>query len=831
MVSGLRDFVFLLVALLAAQCTWAQSVTVELEQFGVGSYVHLGAWNGIRVRLTNETDEALPVRVQWDVPNADGDLALQSRSVTLSPHQPLSTWLYAWVSPTISNNTVWIVRAYEERDGRRRSEVGLARISLNTAAAGPAIVVETPSSLIGVIGGGSDGNLRAYQNNRLGGYMEEPAVGAMEATVVASGLQVRDLPDRWEGLEGFDALVWTNPATSNSMSPQDLTLDQADAIREFVRRGRHFIIILPEAGNPWGLGEGQITHLSDLLPTQAPQLREGVPFAELTSVLSKTDSVKTNVRGVTRVSFFDAASLDNHFEPFLAMPCQIDERSGTFRPRLNSIDGHVFAVQRTYGHGRITLVGIDVTNDQFHLLQTSPIPQPDAFWNRILGRRIDTPTANEVTQLEGDRKLISRGSITTNQLGGGNLVADAIGMQGQAAIGILAAVLLFSIYWVAAGPGGFAMLRQLKRVRHAWGMFVAMAVLFTAVAWGGVSIIGTQHEGIQHLTVIDWIHRPLGEERPEEPNFMRASVWFSVGVSNYGYTHVSVESERGQRNLLTGWTNPDRVSSGFPNIDRYDAPLNRPGDLRIPARSTESQLYLQWLGSVDPKWGGISVVPDDPIIQEIDDRGSMVTLNGSIQHNLPGTLSDVLIIYVNPRRTPLRRYAPNSIRPNVSQPIPNYGNAEGVAEWPAGSPLSLGSKLAGSNTFNLVDNDLNNFFRDRVSRRKDDPIVLDGMVDLLHRNPYMHLLSVFNMLPAPNYLDPSPSSNEIRLQRRIGRELDLSVWMTRPCLIVIGILNNVSCPVPITINDEPPANSYGTVMVRWIYPLPLDESMIIPEPR
>ena len=61
----------------------------------------------------------------------------------------------------------------------------------------------------------------------------------------------------------------------------------------------------------------------------------------------------------------------------------------------------------------------------------------------------------------------------------------------------------------------------------------------------------------------------------------------------------------------------------------------------------------------------------------------------------------------------------------------------------------------------------------------------------------------------------------------MGRELDLSPWFVRPCLIVIGYLEPSACPIPIRV-DGKPVTSTGTTVVRWIKPLKLDATIAFP---
>src|SRR5688572_24831759 len=204
----------------------AQSgVTVEMgvegTTFGVGGYFRAGGMTAIRLKLTSYLAEPTAVWVQWQVPNADGDIQEIGRSLTLTPNQPAYPWLYAELPPETSQSTVWTVRVFEERDGERGSELGGARIDGSSAAG----QVDITSGMIAVVSDRLMG-LDDYTNTGMKGRQRPP--GSHEDTRIVPGLRPTDLPDRWFGLLPFEAIVWSN------RSPQDLGLDQANALREYV---------------------------------------------------------------------------------------------------------------------------------------------------------------------------------------------------------------------------------------------------------------------------------------------------------------------------------------------------------------------------------------------------------------------------------------------------------------------------------------------------------------------------------------------------------------------------------------------------------------------
>ncbi len=75
----LRALSFVLLATLATFPATAadqgRDVEVELEQFGVGSDFRASDVTGIALRLTSSLREPTPCFVQWEIPNADGDIA------------------------------------------------------------------------------------------------------------------------------------------------------------------------------------------------------------------------------------------------------------------------------------------------------------------------------------------------------------------------------------------------------------------------------------------------------------------------------------------------------------------------------------------------------------------------------------------------------------------------------------------------------------------------------------------------------------------------------------------------------------------------------------
>ncbi|MEE9131589.1 MAG: hypothetical protein V3T84_16360 [Phycisphaerales bacterium] len=809
-----RRFLFpaLLALAVIASTAAAQSgdVTVELDQFGVGSWFRPGGITAIRLKLTSLLDEPTQCWVQWEVPNAEGDPAEYGRSLTLTPGTPAFVWLYATLPAKTGMGDTWTVRVFEEREDDRRGELGGTRISPSLVSA------QRAGAEVGMIAvvGRAVMKLDDYRNP-LPQQANPP--GAHEQTLIVGGIRPDRLPDRWDGLRAFEAVVWSDAL------PQELRASTAAALAEYVRRGGHLIIALPSAGNPWALGRGGVTDLDPLFPQHAPRKDEAVPITKLLPIISKSDRALRDFEVSIRVfkeigSTFDV--LDNHYEPLIALP-----------------DGRVVVIQRTYGHGRITIIGLDLASQR---LASMGLPEADVLWNRVLGRRSDTPRARQLKGME-DQDRLARPIRDHRRIGDGRLLADQLSKTGNPGTGILAAFVLFIAYFLLAGPLGFFALKQQGLTRHSWLVFSATAALFTAVAWAGVGLLREHSIELKHVTVLDYVARPADDQRPDELHLQRATGWFSLYVPSYGTARVSIDSDPAQRDLLLTWSAPEQDPQRFPNVAPYRVDVAKtPADYRIPARASVSQMYASWLGALDPQWGGmIRVDPNDPLRVQRDARGERdERLVGSLSHDLPGNLENVLIVWVTNNRLARRRWAKDSdtelawVPALQSGKALNIGHMWAIGPWGPQTPLSFSTaKMKPSGQTGFERNTLERYIRTYAGK---SGIGVPGSQTPLRDDAvrrHFEMLSFFHQITPPRYHRQGgrdPQKNLV-LTRLLGRELDLSAWLTRPCLIVVGWLPDSQCPIPLRVDGDPP-NSSGLTIVRWIYPLPLAQEELTNKP-
>jgi len=826
-------------ALTALASTSNAQVTISLEQFGAGGCFRGGDVVPILLSLQTATSEPIPVEIAWELPNNNGDVAQHSRVVVCDPGQPRSVWLYGRVpnapDELAAVEAISTVRAWEHKDGRRGAELVSARIAPNSASK-PTRCISRTSGLIGVIGSGRMGL------DALGtpppGMTDLPSRN--ETTQIARSIAPQEIPDRWEGLSSFSAIVWSEG------SPQSLSPDAARALRDWISLGGVFVIVLPERSDPWGVAAQAAKHaLSDLMPDWKADRREEARISALLPAISKVSRISQQSAAMP-VTFFQPPVNASVWEPLVVLPAPRVSSTGFSAPRSGSIEGKVIGITRPFGVGRITVLGLDVNALHRRALLSGGLPEADVFWNPILGLRGDSPTADTIRQLEEQKSLVEK-LPTIVEFGRGNLISGAISMASEVTVGLLAAFLLFGSYWIIAGPGGFYFLRLFHRERFSWLLFVIAALVFG----GGTLAWGAFQEGrrgsTQHVTVLTAVRLPPDRQQSNDLPLVRATTWVSALISGYGRTTVEVERESCRTARIEGWESPSDVPSSFPNPARIPQPIETPMKLEVAARGTSASFELQWLGSIAKEWGELPRAPDParPLVQTVVAAPSpKVMLSGLLTHSLPFPLVQVGLLHITPVRQPLPGVSPaNALLIEPSGEMPYFGRYVMMPEWAPNTPIEIAEQLypGGAIAVDERDGDLSRALRVRYQQpwASDRGFRLDQGGLLLtaeQRRTFIEMLGLYSALPTPMYI-AQPTSNPVRFERMLARDIDLSHWLSTPCLIVTGFLDpsdpasgGASCPVPLRF-DGRELPSTGLTFVRVVFPLPVDLRFATPPSR
>ena len=774
-------FAALLAGALPADAQTGDEVAVEAVQYGIGDAARAGDWAGIQVNVLDSAPEQRDILLRVAVRDADGDRANYDRVVTSNPGVEQSFWLYARM-PFGSESEpppVLVFEAIETEQGRVRPGRLLGRFDPGIGSAKR--IIEPSLGIIATIGPYDAGlGQYAYSIGNL------PAVPfGHELTWVVTGRSVPLLPDHWQGLTALDALVWTESTTSTT-EPSALTPERARAIRTWVERGGHLIVILPPAGDPW---YGAAHPLSDLLPDiERPRRIDGVDLEALRPLLA--ESIDTPLPRNAVLQTFTPSS---------------DAGPGDARPLLTTPDGDCVVIQRLVGSGAVTVVGIDLTAGP---LRRYNLPDAEAFWHRVLGRRADIKRPEEFTQQERS----DAGSRT--QVDFDHDISSQIDSTGRAVQGILYGLVVFITYWLVAGPVGFMLLKKRNLQQHAWVAFVACTAVFTALAWAGATALRPGRVEVTHLTLLETVH---GQSTA------RARTWASVMLPDYGESTISVDDESGETgrsaNLLSPW-NPPGMSgfvSGFPDNTGYSIDARSPDTLTVPTRATVKQIRADLGGQTG--WSGIALQrdparADDPVIA-IDG----LALSGTIIHDLPGALRDVRVI-VCQGQVPLR--TPGATMTGLS-PTRTLVFASRFQDgrWEPGEPFDLSTVVNSATIQDALRGDyFRSAVRDGTNASAINPAAGRPLTDRLVSARFM------SMFAPPNYNDDRDTVANRQARRFSTHGWDLGRWLTGPCVIVTGFLqidardaSPGAVPFPLFV-DGRAAPAQGVTMVTWIYPLP-----------
>ncbi len=760
----------LLFLVLATAVGAADDYTINVNSVGIGNQWRAGDTTPINVTVSSNANVPTSAWIQWEVPDADGDMVLWGRQITIAPQGTTSTWLHAPTQPWDDNNTPWNIRLRSWSNNEATTELLTHRFS--PASTGSQLTEHT------------EGQIAVFGNRRVGlsGFLPSGWIETKpEATKVVSGLTSEDLPDAWQGYAALDALVWSD-------ATPEFSFRQSEAMMHWIDRGGHLVITLPTIGNPWSLGT-QNGPLASLLGNMHPTLDEA-PLSSMHNLLGRNNNWQ-------RVNI-----------PIHVLGNMRNEWPADFTPLLWLDDGRVVAVQQNIGYGAVTVIGIDLTNGK---LASQGLPEADVLWNRVLGRRADTPSQNTVQQLK-DADRWSPVAYSENQLSLGSLAAQKIAMSTTAGGRLGTVFLLVFSYWLIGCPVGYYVLCRYRKQRWTWVMFASTAVIFTAGTWVAAATTSGVQTTLKHVTVVDHVYGAMGQ---------RAIGWFSVFLPNFGRSEISVHGD--PNTVLLPWS-PPSASMTPTFVDKREILINLdlPRDsFEQPSRATTANFSFEWLGGInDDFYHSLIRIDSDnpPAVREGDKNSLSGALTGSIVNHASVAMKDVTIVWIsNVRNIPgqFDRDEDNKLLPWIkhteSGNTLNKSFAWRLSSWESGETLRLDS----------LRPDPMSSFSSSVSNRYQLNPWSTGRMTVSQWRTHMEMLSLYSQLTPPKYqkLPQLKGGKTFRSIRQDGRSLDLSWWFGRPCIIVMGFIPDSPIPVKVNIDGDPVLDSKGVTFVRWVFPL------------
>jgi hypothetical protein len=760
---------------------------MEIEQgyTGLDGYIRPGSWAPIRLSVDNLAADDREVLFRWELDDPDGDRVVAERRVTLTRQregQPV--WLYAPVPLDTQDQSQWTLRAIDAD-----SQELLASMVRTPNAD---LLLRESETLIAVTSAGDLGLVDAARHDLSQAPIQ-----------LVRGLSLGRLPDRWHGLDALSALIWTQDLGDDPADPLQVSEAALSALRQWVYRGGHLVVVLPQVGQTWSQSP-----LADMLPVDGSRWRpvDTEDWYKIPTVGGLVRPGETGGGSSLTLTTFDVAADDPRATVLL--------RDTQRRP---------IVVAGRYGFGAVTLVGLDLTAEA---VRRSGVNLGERrLWHEVFGWSFPILTRGGLERQVTEGRLYTAENLAEQnqfvELAG--YIPGRIAMTGTVSTLLVGGIVLFGLYWLIAGWLLQPLMRRRGWARWTWVGFVGTVCGFAALAWGGAALLRPVETGLRHVTILDF---------DGNAGVARGRSFGSLLIPRFGTAEVATATPTlggrlGQAvNLIASpGTQSEPTPGGFVDTQRYDLNAADPARFELPVRSTTKTLSIDYLGPVDGDLAGLrepfTVAATRPI-EAGPDRWPV----GEVRHTLPGTLTNVQIVYC-----PGEAFdASNRLR-QLEPVIWRYVNDAGENRWDPDRPLRLTGRPGRYERLTPpfrrwreidVERDWSSaegFLGRRLGelsgptanppRQADDSVVVREL----------ELLSFFDALPVPALKrDPeSPALNRgFVLRRQLAPRMDLTPLLRGRRVIILGHLPEGPLPVPLAVDGEAPP-SRGWTMVRWVY--------------
>jgi hypothetical protein len=736
------------------------NLTVGQDDVGFMGIIKPGVWNAIRLTLENPSAQPMAVQCRWTLNDFDKDVIIASRHVTVPARRKQTVWVYGCVPVTLSNQPDWKIDVIESETRQVLATKPIVNCKLTP-----------PSRRLIALSGNSRLGLNEFTADIADSRL---IVHHQELTTLARGLESGNLPDRWYGYDTLDTLILTP-----EIEPTKIPVEVFSGLRDWIKRGGHLVIVMPSVNEAWSQSPG----------------KDFLPEAEITR--KESQKLPIWLGGPNRVT-----------------DLKVDYYS--FAPKNNSM-GVIYTddaknpivVSRQLGFGAVTVIGLNITDGG---LEALGLPNGQAsIWHKIFGWRSPPLTRATLESLAKDTSTIKLKPRGDEHELDTLLVSDAGSIKSNIQLWAVSAIIIFGVYWILAGPVSYLILRVKKKAYHSWVVFLGIVLVFSAGVWALAWLSRPKSTQQNHFTFYDYDLRQ---------KLVRCQSWAQINCPDFARQDVALDpGERGDSTNTIG--SPGMVaekalSRGWVDVQTIDIDAGAPNKQWVPFRSSAKLFQLRYMGKPDPQdptWPA----PTGTVVASARTSG----LTGILKHQLPGTLSNVVLIYC----------------PGAGA-SPECWN---VAPWAANTDLNLASATAGR-PVELV-RDANSYIDPKRTSTMNDGITGSAMqvvinkmgsTNAMHnfqqdlgdlgddtRAAMVNAISFFDALPPPLFIASSQANSgnyeqAEALVRTQSRSLDLTKLTTQPKLIVIGHLIQSPNPTPITLDGERIQGS-GRTVVRYIF--------------
>lgn len=452
-----------------------------------------------------------------------------------------------------------------------------------------------------------------------------PHVLCLDASTVVSDtinarhvrpLSPREIPQRWQGLEAVDAIVW------DDADPSELSQQQIDALLNWVRNGGSLLI---SAGKNWQ--SLAASPLAEHLPASIKGVSQVREAQEFTREIVKYDAY--------------AVKLSRQYAKNPISRCDLVKAPDAIGIPSDARGLSPIAYRLQMGRGNLTLLGASLRE----LLPTPPrvmkALNPEETQGTELSeefvefRRVcDSVVALNFLALPKSRESTAQFGFARTNLH--DNVAATISYKGLG-FAFMMFALFFAVAYFSSTLGAYAYMKKRGWQQHNWSAFALVSLAGTIIGIVMVWSLRGISTKVRQTTVID---ARAGSD------YGYATCFFGVKTPDHtrldlrlpaGYPGDSGPRKLGPLRTLPRSSSSDVIESAFVATDTYRA-VNYGEELQdVPVRATLKEFWGRWHG---PLAGSI----DAKLVIPTGGNGDRIG-KGSYIHNHTGVaLEDCFII-------------------------------------------------------------------------------------------------------------------------------------------------------------------------------------------
>lgn len=531
--------------------------------------VRPGDWTFIEVELRYQGSAPFEGQLRVEQLDRDGDVVISAQDVALAPSGDWRPYQVYFVHSSASSPDPVHLKLYNNQGH-------LTEMTTDTGTVVSELVSDAPTRI------DTDEILildlsqpRKLPHAAMLASTSAQRNGSWMNTRLVRALAPRELPSRWLGLSGVDAIIW------DDADPSMLSQQQVDALMEWIKMGGRILIT---SGKNWqNLSRSPLAAVLPVTITGSAERNEALEFLDI------VNDEQYNGR-LSKTYFRD---------PILR--CQMAAHPEAIKIPAKDEGNQQIAYRNLFGRGTVTFVGaslLDLLPPPSNLVKADEPPdemsstptRKDEFV-RICEKVLARVFLGLPRQLEQDNSVMGYSSLNLF-----DLVRETINFGRLSSAFLIFAILFALIYSLLSTCGTYFYLKRRGMVHHCWTAFALASIVGIVI---GTAMVWTLRGFSTKLWQTSVVDAHAGETYGyasclfgvKTPDHSRLDLRLPVGA------HEGVQpDEMGTIGSMPGSTSTENAESKFVAPESYESTHGGSILEKVPIRATLKEFRGAWHG-------------------------------------------------------------------------------------------------------------------------------------------------------------------------------------------------------------------------------------------